>query len=161
MDLDQVQITLEQGTNFFTTLQKLKAMVTTPKDFKKFWNKACKLANKPEGVEVLSAKYVIQSAQNDWAEERLFQDSVINILEVPEEFPAGFYMQPVVKNREWVISSAKKENDMVQEEWISKLEALTQNNDAENDKNLASELWRKIWPLLSADIGGGAKRPIQ
>ena len=93
-------------------------------------------------MEVLAAKYVIQSAQNDWAEERLFQDSVINILEVPKEFPAGFYMQPVVKNREWVISSAKKENNMVQEEWIAVLEALTHNNDAENDKNLAEKLWK-------------------
>ena len=85
---------------------------------------------------------------------------MINVLEVPKEFPAGFYLQPIVLNREWVISSAKKENDMVQREWISKLEALTHNNDAENDTNLANELWKKIWPLLSSDIGGGANRPI-
>ena len=116
MDLNQVQITLEQGTNFFTKLQKLKAMVSTPKDFKKFWSKACKLANKPEDVEILSAKYVIQSAQNDWAEERLFQDSVINVLD---------FSEPQELAAQWSGGNKETHNARCSEAWATSYFAYT------------------------------------
>ena len=78
-------------------------------------------------------------------------------MEVPKAFPTGFYMQPVIKERQWIISSALKANCTVQE-WNAKLHALTITDHAESDPEAVYELWLAAWSYVSAGVNGGVQK---
>ena len=92
-------------------------------DFKKFWSAICKKAIQPDtDSTVIEAHYVLSRAQEEWEKDLEYHDSVLNVMEVPKVFPTGFYMQPVIKERQWIISGACYANSMVQDLWNKKLD---------------------------------------